>query len=114
MFGVIVMDFKNIDLNKTLIKNPSATFYARVKGNSMIGAGIDDGDLLVIDKSLPHKTGAIAVCAINGEFTLKYIKRDKDKLWLVPANPDFPAIEVKEGDELTVWGIVSWIVKRTY
>jgi DNA polymerase V len=100
------------DLNKILIKNPVSTFYARVKGTSMRDAGIDDGDLLVIDKSLPHRAGAVAVCAINGEFTLKYIKRNGDRLWLMPANPEFKPIEVKEDDELTVWGIVSWIVKK--
>jgi DNA polymerase V len=111
------MDFESFeskDLNQILIKNPPSTFYARVKGTSMRDAGIDDGDLLVIDKSLPHRTGAIAVCFLNGEFTLKYIKQDRDRLWLMPANPDFEPIEVKPGDDLTVWGIVSWVVKKTY
>ena len=67
----------SIDLNKVLIKNPSATFYGRVKGNSMINAGINDGDLLVIDKSMEPKNGKIAVCFIDGEFTIKRIKIEK-------------------------------------
>ena len=108
------MDFENNDLNKILIKNPPATFYGRVKGTSMIDAGIDDGDLLVIDKSLERRNNSLAVCCLNGEFTLKYIKRAGERLWLMPANPDFEPIEVKSEDEFTIWGIVSWIVKKTY
>jgi SOS-response transcriptional repressor LexA len=97
-----------------IIKNPISTFYGRVKGDSMHAAGVDDGDLLVIDKSLEYRTGAIAVCALNGEFTLKYIKRDGKRVWLMPANPDFRPIEVKEEDEFTVWGIVIWVIKKVY
>lgn len=75
-----------IDLNKEFIKNPSATFYGRVKGNSMKNAGTDNGDLLIIDKSLEPKDGKIAVCYIDGEFTVKRIKLEKDCLWLIPEN----------------------------
>jgi DNA polymerase V len=108
------MEFENKDLNRILIKNPPATFFGRAQGVSMKDAGVDDGDLLVIDKSLPHKNDALAVCCLNGEFALKRIKRDGKKLWLMPANPEFQPIEVKPGDELTIWGIVSYIIKKTY
>jgi len=76
------LDFTDIsiDLNKQLIKHPSATFYGRVKGESMKDAGINDGDLLVIDKSIEPQTGKIAVCYLDGEFTLKRIKIDKKGL----------------------------------
>lgn len=75
-----------IDLNRELTNNPDATFYARVKGNSMIDAGLNKGDLLVIDRSLEPATGNIALCYIDGEFTVKYLKIEKDVCWLVPAN----------------------------
>jgi DNA polymerase V len=80
----------------------------------MKDAGVDDGDLLVIDKSLEYQNGALAVCYINGEFTLKYIKKEKDGLYLVPANSDYQPIRVKEDDEFTIWGIVAYFVKKTY
>lgn len=103
-----------LDLNKALIKNPSATFYGRVKGFSMRDAGVDDGDLLVIDKSLKYHSGALAVCYINGEFTLKRIKMQSDGLFLMPANPDYQPIRVREEDDFTVWGIVTYIIKKVY
>jgi len=101
----------SIDLNKELVKNPSATFYARVKGNSMIDAGIHDGDLIIIDKSLEPADGKIAVCFIDGEFTIKRIKIDRDCCWLVPANDDFNPIRVTEENEFLVWGIVVHVIR---
>ncbi len=105
---------ESLNLNDVIVKNPISTFYGRVKGTSMKGAGVDDGDLLVIDKSLEYKQGALAVCCINGEFTLKYIQKRDNKLYLVPANPDFQPIKVSEDDEFAIWGIVSYIVKKTF
>lgn len=103
-----------LDLNRALIKNPSSTFYGRVKGVSMKDAGIDNNDLLVIDKSLTYRNNAIAVCFINGEFTLKRIKVEGNTLLLMPANEDYQPIVVKEDDEFTVWGIVTYVIKKTY
>lgn len=103
-----------LDLNQLLIKNPSATFYGRVKGTSMRDAGVDDGDLLVIDKSLAYRNNALAVCFLNGEFTLKRIKREGDTLFLMPANPDYQPIVVKEDADFAVWGIVTYIIKKVY
>lgn len=103
-----------LDLNRMLIKNPSATFYGRVKGNSMKDAGVDPGDLLVIDKSLAYRNNALAVCFLNGEFTLKRIKIEGDTLLLMPANPDFQPIVVKEDADFAVWGIVTYIIKKAY
>ncbi|HEX3046168.1 MAG TPA: translesion error-prone DNA polymerase V autoproteolytic subunit [Bacillota bacterium] len=103
-----------LDLNKTLIKNPSSTFYGRVKGLSMKDAGVDDGDLLVIDKALNYRHDALCVCFINGEFTLKKVKREKDKIWLQPANPEYQPIEVTEEADFMIWGIVTYIIKRVY
>ena len=101
----------NIDLNKHLIKNPSTTFYGRVRGNSMIDAGIHDGDLLVIDKSLEPQSDKIAVCFIDGEFTVKRIQIEKDTVWLIAENKDYQPIEVTKENELLIWGIVTNVIK---
>lgn len=103
-----------LDLNRALIKNPSATFYGRVRGTSMKDAGVDDGDLLVIDKSLDYRNDDLAVCYVDGEFTLKKIKAQGNTLILMPANPDYPPIVVKEDAEFLVWGIVTYIIKKVY
>lgn len=100
-----------IDLNRELIKNPSATFYGRVKGNSMQDAGISDGDLLVIDKSLEPKDGKIAICFIDGEFTVKRIKIEDHICWLMPANSNYKPIKVSEENHFLVWGIVIHVIK---
>lgn len=100
-----------IDLNKELIANPSSTFYGRVKGSSMKDAGIKDGDILVIDKSLEPKDGDTAVCFIDGEFTIKYIKIETDAVYLVPANSKFQPIKVTEENHFCIWGVVTYSIK---
>ena len=89
-------DFKEIriSLDKELVKNPEATFYARVSGESMIEAGLDDGDLLVIDGSQDPKNGKIAICLVDGEFTVKRIKKEKNKFYLIPENKKYKPIEL--------------------
>ena len=107
-------DFKEvrISLDKELVKNKEATFYARVDGDSMIGAGLEDGDLLVIDRSLNPVNGKIAVCLVDGEFTVKRIKKEKEKLYLMPENKKYKKIEIKEENELVIWGIVEYVIKK--
>jgi len=107
------MDFIDltIDLNKHLVKHPSSTFYGRVKGDSMKDEGIYDGDLMVIDKSLEPQNGKIAVCYIDGEFTVKKIKVDIDCCWLLPANNNYKPIKVTKDNELIIWGIVTHVIK---
>lgn len=100
-----------IDLNNALIKNPSATFYGRVKGESMRDAGINDGDLLVIDKSLEATNNKIAVCYIDGEFTVKRIKLENNECWLMPENDKYKPIKITEDNDLQIWGIVVHVVK---
>jgi len=102
----------SIDLNKELIENPSHTFYARVKGSSMIDAGISDGDILIIDKAIEPRDGDTAVCFIDGEFILKYIKLEPDAVYLVPANPEFHTIKVTEENNFCIWGIVTYSIKN--
>ena len=101
-----------IDLNKELIKNPSATFLGRVKGLSMKDVGIDDQDILVIDKSLEPQNGKIAVCYIDGEFTLKRINIRKKEIFLMSANTDFQPIRVTEDNDFLIWGIVTYVIKQ--
>ena len=101
----------SIDLNKHLIKHPSATFYARAKGDSMKDAGIFDGDLLIVDKSIDPADGKIAICFINGEFTVKRIKKEKDELWLIRANAAYQPIKIEEGGSLIIWGVVTHVIK---
>ena len=107
-------DFKEIriSLDKELVKNQESTFYARVCGDSMFGAGIDDGDLLIIDRSLNPESGKIAICFIDGEFTVKRIKKEKDKLFLIPENKKYKPVEIKEENELIIWGIVKYVIKK--
>ena len=107
-------DFKEIriSLDKELVKNRDATFYARVCGESMVGAGLDDGDLLVIDRSLDPENGKIAVCLVDGEFTVKRIKKEKNKFYLIPENKKYKRIELKEENELIIWGIVQYVIKK--
>jgi DNA polymerase V len=101
----------SIDLNKALIKNKDATFYGRVKGDSMIGAGIHDGDLLIIDKSIESKNDKIAVCFIDGDFTVKRIQITKDIIWLIAENKNYPPIKVNQDNDFLIWGIVTHVVK---
>lgn len=102
----------NIDLNKELSENPLATFYIKVKGNSMIDAGINDKDVLVVDRSLEPQNNKIAICFIDGEFTVKRILIEKESLYLVPENPNYPPIKITEDNELIIWGIVTYVIKK--
>lgn len=101
-----------IDLNNELIRHPASTFYGRVSGDSMKDAGLSDGDILVIDKSIEPKTGHMAVCFIDGEFTIKYIQIEKNVVWLIPANDKYQPIKVTEENDFMIWGIVTYSIKK--
>ncbi len=102
----------NIDLNKELSENPLATFYIRVKGNSMIDAGINDKDVLVVDRSIEPQNNKIAICFIDGEFTVKRIQLEKDCLYLLPENPNYHPIKVTEENQFIIWGMVTYVIKK--
>ena len=106
-------DFMNeiIDLNKYVTLHPAATYYARANGVSMEG-DINDGDLLVIDKGITPTNGNIAICFIDGEFTIKRIKIDDKGIWLIPSNELFKPILVTESNDLRIWGIVTYVIKK--
>lgn len=107
-------DFKEIriSLDKELVKNEEATFYARVSGDSMQGAGLENGDLLIIDRSIEPSNNKIAVCFVDGEFTVKRIKIESKKVYLMPENKKYSPIEINEENELIIWGIVTYVIKK--
>ena len=107
-------DFKEerLSLDDELIKNKEATFFARVSGQSMIGAGLNDNDLLIIDRSLEPANNKIAVCFLDGEFTVKRLKVTKEGVWLQPENPDYPIIKVTNENDFIIWGIVTNVIKK--
>jgi DNA polymerase V len=101
-----------LDLNKELITNESATFYARVRGDSMTLAGISDGDLLVIDKSKTPVNGSIVVCLIDGEFTVKRLQKKANQFYLMPENDHYQPIKIKPENDVTIWGVVTYTIKK--
>ncbi len=107
-------DFKEqrLSLDNELIKNKEATFFARVSGQSMIDAGLDDNDLLVIDRSLEPAHNKIAVCFLDGEFTVKRLKTIDNVLWLYPANKKYNPIQITDENNFVIWGIVTSVIKK--
>ena len=103
---------EKISLDDSLIKNKESTFYAKVNGQSMINAGLNDNDLLVIDRSLEPSDKKIAVCYLDGEFTVKRLRVEKDEVWLQPENPDYPIIKITEENDFMIWGIVTNVIKK--
>ena len=104
-------DESKISLDNVLVKNREATFYAKASGTSMIGAGIDDGDILVIDRSIEPQNNKVAVCYIDGEFTIKRIKVEKDCVYLMPENKNYQPIKVTDENLLIIWGMVTYVIK---
>ena len=101
-----------VDLNHELISNPAATFCARVIGDSMVDSGIHEGDMLIIDRSLEPHDGDIAVCFLDGDFTVKRILINNNEVSLVPANRRYPIIKVSSESNFIIWGVVSHIIKK--
>ena len=103
-----------LDLNKALILSPSSTFFARVKGDSMKDAGIGEGDILIIDRSLPYRNGSVVLCMIDGEYTVKRLVKGNNKHYLLPENPDYDPIELREDMDITIWGVVTYNIKKQF
>lgn len=100
----------SIDLNRDLVAHPESTFYARVEGESMIDANLKHGDILVVDKALEVHDGDIAVCVVEGEFTVKYVEIHPDHVVLRPANKDFAPITINDPSQFEVWGVVTFVI----
>lgn len=102
-----------LDLNEHLIAHPAATFYVRAAGDSMINAGIKQGDLLIVDKSLQAKNNDIVVAVLDGEFTLKRLIIEEEKCFLKPENDKYKIIEINENSNFVVWGVVTYVISKT-
>ncbi|MDE6008039.1 MAG: translesion error-prone DNA polymerase V autoproteolytic subunit [Muribaculaceae bacterium] len=103
---------ESIDLNRVLVKHPASTFYAKVVGDSMSGEGITEGDILIIDRSLEAQHGDLAVCCLDGEFTLKRLCLNRgDRIFLMPSNRKYRPIEVTRDNDFMVWGVVIYTIK---
>jgi DNA polymerase V len=103
---------KTLNLQELLVKHPTSTFFVQVKGSSMNGANIHDGDILVVDRAAQPAAGKIAVVIIDTEFTVKRLAKRGGKLYLVPENRDFSPVEIKEEMEFEIWGIVTSIIHK--
>ena len=99
-----------LDLNQHLIKHPAATFFVRAAGDSMIGAGIHSGDILVVDRSLEPCADSVVIAVINGDLTVKRIQRTGGKLFLAAENPRYHPIEIRECMDFEVWGVVTCVI----
>lgn len=102
---------ESIDLNKFVIKNKSATFYARVDGSSMEPI-LRDGDLIVIDRSLAPSSNDIVLCYIDGDFTVKTVQKTPNAIYLIPANPAYDPIEVTPDNNFIVWGVITFSIRK--
>ena len=108
-------DFKEIriSLDNELVKNQESTFYAKVSGDSMENAGLSDGDMIIIDRSINPENNKIAVCFLDGEFTVKRIVKKNGRLFLKPENKKYKEIEINNENKLIFWGIVTYVIKKT-
>jgi DNA polymerase V len=101
-----------IDLNKELVKHPATTFITRVSGDSMINEGVDDGDLLVVDRSLFPSEKNLTVCMLDNEFMLKRVVQKDDGIELLSGNPKYKPIKITKDMDLQIWGVVTWVIKK--
>ena len=102
----------SLDLNEHLVSNPAATFFVRVQGNSMKDAGIVDGDTLIVDRSVAPKDRQIVIAMLDGEFTVKRLRKRGKRVFLQAENAEFAPIEISENQELTIWGVVTFVIHR--
>ena len=101
-----------LDLNEHLVKEPAATFFVRARGDSMTGAGIHDGDLLVVDRSREARDGSVVIVSLNGELTGKRYVCRGEQVWLEPENPAYQGILLNEEDDVRTWGVVTNVIHR--
>ncbi|GAB4148763.1 MAG: hypothetical protein OHK0017_11830 [Patescibacteria group bacterium] len=101
---------RKLDLNEYLIQHPASTFFVRVEGDSMLGAGIFPGDMIIVDRYPTPKSGQVVLAVLNGEFTLKRYEKRSGRIRLLPANPKYQPIELNQNDELQIWGVVIQVL----
>lgn len=103
---------RKLDLHEHLIHNEAATFFLRAQGDSMIGAGIHDGDLLIVDRSAEASHDRVVIAALDGELTVKRLIRRRGKVYLMPENPDYPEIDITEREYIHIWGVVTYVIHK--
>ncbi len=102
----------SLDLNQLCIQHPAATYFVRARGESMIGAGIDDGDILVVDRSLTAVNGSVIIASIEGEFTVKRLFKRGNVVELHPENPAFKVVRIQPGSDAEFFGVVTFVIKK--
>jgi len=103
---------KRLDINELVVQHPTATFFVRVEGESMIDANIHSGDILVVDRSIQPTHGKIVIAILDGEFTVKRLKIASDGVFLMPENPKYPGIQIESGTEFQIWGVVTYVIHK--
>jgi DNA polymerase V len=103
---------RTLDLHEHLVRNSAATFFVRACGDSMIRAGIHDGDLLVVDRSLSPRHGSVVIAAVEGELTVKYLVRRNGRVLLAPANEEYPEFDVTDQEDIMLWGVVTYAIHK--
>lgn len=103
---------EQINLHEIAVRNPAATFFVRASGDSMLGVGIHDGDLLVVDRSLEAAHNRIVIAALDGELLVKRLVRRGGKTYLAPANPEYPEIDITNREYVHIWGVVSYVLHK--
>ena len=102
----------SLDLNEHLIKHPSATFFVRVSGDSMIKAGIHEDDILVVDRSIEPRNGKIIIAAVEGQLTVKRLNRTKTQTFLMPENDAYAPIPIADDNDMVIWGVVTSVIHQ--
>jgi DNA polymerase V len=103
---------RRLDLHSFVVKNPTATYFVRAAGDSMLRAGIHNGDLLVVDRSQEAVNGSIVIAAVEGELTVKRLLRKNGRVLLVPENDDYPELDVTEQEDALIWGVVTYAIHK--
>jgi DNA polymerase V len=111
-FGAAADDYaeRGIDLNEQLIKNKPATFFMRVNSDAMIGAGIHNGDVVIVDRSLEAKNGKVIIAVLDGEMLIRRLEISNEKKRLLPATKKLSAIEISDSNTFSVWGVVTYVI----
>lgn len=105
---------EKLDLMRLLVRHTASTFYFRISGTSMVDASLDEGDIIIVDRAIEPTDGCMAICFIDGEFTVKTVRKMPDCIMLMPANKSFKPIRVTEDNTLAIWGVVTYVIKKIH
>ena len=100
----------SLDLHQMVVRNPAATYFLRAMGHSMLGAGIHDGDLLVVDRSKEPVSGKVVIAVVDGELTVKRLAKKNGRVLLLAENPDYPDLDITDREDASIWGVVTYVI----